>query len=104
MFSILVFNLALLNFQILGFDVAKEPYVHERLGSLSSEILKQSDADILAFQEVFSKENKLLLKEQFQKTHPYAAYSEVKTFSLGVDTGLLILSKYPIIFQEFIPF
>lgn len=63
--------------------------------------LSLMNQDIICLQEVFEDSLKQSIIQTKQRTHPYYLLGNVhKRYVFGEDSGLLVLSKYPIEFQK----
>ena len=60
------------------------------------EVLKQSDYDLICFQEAFHKKAKGIIEDGLKAQFPYQVNTRKKGFTLKANSGLWILSKYPI--------
>ena len=60
------------------------------------EVLKQSDYDVICFQEAFHKKAKRIIEEGLSETFPYQVNTFKKGFTIKATSGLWIVSKYPI--------
>lgn len=59
--------------------------------------LKNSDYDVIVFQEAFHSKARKIIGQQLNPLFPYSAGpANRQTFSLSTNSGLWILSKYPI--------
>lgn len=73
----------------------------ERIG----QNLKESDYDVIVFQEAFHRGARRKIKAALEEKYPYmAGPANLQTFSLRTNSGLWILSKYPIEFSQEIKF
>ncbi len=59
-------------------------------------VLKQSDYDVICFQEAFNKKAKRIIEEGLSEAFPYQVNTFKKGFTLKANSGLWIVSKYPI--------
>ena len=69
--------------------------------------LIQNDYDVICLQEVFelSTINGIISNIDIQSKYPHFLTGTMyNSFLIGENSGLLILSKYPIIFEQFVPF
>jgi exonuclease III len=95
--KILSLNTALLS--ILGglIDIHKNPAGRAKL--IVDKILKMADMpDVICFQEAFDQESKIILKNGLKLYYKHI-FSDTRNgkFLVGVNSGLMIFSKYPII-------
>jgi len=60
------------------------------------DVLKQSDYDVICFQEAFHKRAKRIMEDGLSEMFPYHVNTFKKGFTLKATSGLWILSKYPI--------
>lgn len=67
------------------------------------EIMKKQDVDIIVFQEVFDRKAKKKLRAGLHGTFPYDAGPGYSSF-LKQSSGVMIFSKFPIYYDEFLPF
>lgn len=76
----------------------------ERSASIG-EILSASDYDVIVFQEAFCKRIRKKMTYALSKAYPYqAGPANVRLFSLKVNSGVWIFSKYPILSSDAITF
>jgi len=93
--KILTYNIALLDFKILGFKILRPTrYIGTRLKAIPNAV-KELKADIICFQEVYKKSHKLKLKKELASDFPYS-YFKKTTVLIGFDNGLIVFSKHPI--------
>ena len=71
----------------------------KRIQEVANVLLKRDD-DIICLQELFHSEAADNLIEQLQKKYPYMI-SNVDPRSFGLNSGLMIASKYPIVHVDF---
>ncbi len=101
MLAILTINVAALSFSFLGIPIFQPiPYPEQRLEKIVENVIRL-DPDIIAFQEVFSKEDKEYLIEQLKENYPYHTFADSREFP---RSGLITFSKSEIIDKEFTPF
>jgi endonuclease/exonuclease/phosphatase family metal-dependent hydrolase len=87
--SIMTWNLFLIP---KPFNFTQQEFRTEKI----AEALKKTNHDILFFQEVFINDSKDKLQKAMSETHPYSARLDRKDSFLKIlDSGLLVLSKYP---------
>ncbi len=67
------------------------------------ELMKKENVDIIVFQEVFDRTAKKKLRAGLAKKFPYHAGPGYSPF-LKQSSGVMIFSKYPIYYDEFLPF
>ena len=94
--KILTLNTSMLSF-LFGF-INYKPNIISRSKQICSKILDMdTNIDILCFQELFSSDAKDIFKSKLLKTYPYY-YEDTRTpaFLVGVNSGLMIFSKYKI--------
>ena len=66
--------------------------------------LKRTNADIVCLQEAFEDKAKTRITEGLKEKYPYHLVgNSKKSYIVGEDSGLLVLSKYPIIKIKFTP-
>ncbi|ORM39772.1 uncharacterized protein BXIN_0034 [Babesia sp. Xinjiang] len=118
-FSMLTFNAGLLEVRMLGLQMYQNPgYTEKRLRCVPSEIRK-ADADVVAFQEVYSNNHAQYIMQELKDLYPYAARDDClpvskdfadlyvkskKNRKRGIGmfhSGLLFLSKFPILCAKF---
>ncbi|CDR95727.1 endonuclease/exonuclease/phosphatase, putative [Babesia bigemina] len=117
-FSMLTFNVGLLEVRMFGIQMYQNPgYTEKRLKCVPNEIRK-ANADVVAFQEVYSNHHARYITQQLQDIYPYAArddclpvsedfenlYDKNKKKKRGIGmfhSGLLFLSKFPILCAKF---
>ncbi len=92
--KILTFNTGLFRLRFWGIDWLKTTdFVEERLRQMPTELLN-TDADVIALQEVFNAKHQLYLIQTLQEAYPYHCFTPQKWIKL--NAGLMIFSKYPI--------
>jgi endonuclease/exonuclease/phosphatase (EEP) superfamily protein YafD len=96
---LITFNAGLL--RAAGGLLQPAPYVTERLAALPHALIA-SGADLLFLQEVYGRRNRAAVADACRETFPHAA-SPPNRPHLGIDTGLMVLSREPIR-AEFHPF
>lgn len=100
--TILTLNLAMVAVPLpTGMEIPISPYIARRLNAAPA-MLRDSGADILMLQEVFTPRCRAALLESMKDTHPYALWRRSGASLMG--NGLLILSRWPIDKGQFIPF
>jgi endonuclease/exonuclease/phosphatase family metal-dependent hydrolase len=100
---IITLNAGLFQMSFLGYTLSEPtPYLKERLQALPVALV-DSNADIIALQEIFKKEHRKYLISKLQHSYPYYA-SYNRSFSLRFNNGLMIFSKFPILSSNFDPF
>eukprot|EP00371_Babesia_bovis_P001874 XP_001610521.1 endonuclease/exonuclease/phosphatase [Babesia bovis T2Bo] len=120
-FSMLTFNAGLLEVRMLGLQMYQNPgYTDKRLKCVPSEIRK-ANADVVAFQEVYSNHHAHYIIKELKDLYPYSVRDgcapvsddfehlyerNKKTRKRGIamfHSGLLFLSKFPILCAKFHP-
>ncbi|KAK1934753.1 putative endonuclease/exonuclease/phosphatase [Babesia divergens] len=120
-FSMLTFNVGLLEVRMFGIQMYQNPgYTERRLRCVPSEIRK-ANADVVAFQEVYSDSHMQYIVSELRDLYPYYARNDQPPVSeafkklndrskkyrkrgLGFfHSGLLFLSKFPILCAKFHP-
>jgi endonuclease/exonuclease/phosphatase family metal-dependent hydrolase len=94
---ILSLNTSLLSFCFSEYDY--KPNLKKRAQTIASKILAMNTScDVLCFQEAFDAPSKEILTNTLKPLYPYI-YSDVRSgaFLVGVNSGLMIFSKYKII-------
>lgn len=77
--------------------IAKNTAQDERVQLIADYLLNSSeDFDIITLQEVFTKNGYKTLVETLKDKYPYHTGSPIRKWFKPVNSGLLILSKYPI--------
>ena len=100
--KILSFNLGLFNIQICGLSLYKPTkYINERLKYIPNEIIK-ANSDIVGFQEIYNKHHQEYVINELKSEYPYHFLKNGAR--LKFDSGLMLLSKYPITDGTFHPF
>ena len=69
--------------------------------------LENCDSDVICLQEVFEEKSlwKIVNSSKIIEKYPYYLTGNMcKRFIIGENSGLLVLSKYPILFKQFTPF
>ncbi|GFE53790.1 endonuclease exonuclease phosphatase family protein [Babesia ovis] len=118
-FSMLTFNAGLLEVRMLGLQMYQNPgYTEKRLKCVPSEIRK-ANADVVAFQEVYSNYHAQYIMRELKDLYPYSVRDEctpvsedfehlydksMKNKKRGIGmfhSGLLFLSKFPILCAKF---
>jgi endonuclease/exonuclease/phosphatase family metal-dependent hydrolase len=95
MLSFLTFNLALLQYTFFGHILYEGTnFVSERLQRIPSKII-QSDADVVALQEIYSLKHKKILVDKLKHHYPYHYYT-AENFFLAMDNSMMFFSKFPI--------
>lgn len=89
-------QIALISFNTLGVPVISTN-LSERYVALADTITN-TDANVLAFQEVHTYVHLHILKKLLQKEFPYLCY---KKFVYGPQGGLVVFSKYPTVLESF---
>lgn len=92
------------SFKILSLNVGQMPFPlgldsrDKRLKLLIDTILSNEDLDVLCFQELFRKEARISIVNKLKDEYPYYLVdSSSGKYYIGVNSGLAIFSKYPII-------
>ncbi|TDL99422.1 MAG: hypothetical protein C4K58_05810 [Flavobacteriaceae bacterium] len=101
--SILTYNLGILRFKVPFKTLDLVPYTRQRLEKLP-EILLNSGADVLCLQEVFEEKDKQFLIGNLSKEYPFATYVSRRGLTFGLDDGMMVFSKYPILTSEYHPY
>lgn len=120
-FSMLTFNAGLLEVRMLGLQMYQNPgYTEKRLRCIPSE-MRKANADVVAFQEVYSDHHANYIVRELRDLYPYFARNDCPPVSeafeklykrkkqhrkrgLGMfHSGLLFLSKFPILCANFHP-
>lgn len=100
--KILSLNLGLFNFQICGISLFKPTkHISKRLKYIPKEIIKTS-SDIVALQEIYNKKHQEYVINKLKSKYPYHFLKKEAGFKF--DSGLMILSKYPITNGAYHPF
>lgn len=99
--TIITFNAGLLRLSLLGYKVFEPTsYLNERLAALPA-VLIDSNADIIALQEVYFKDHQDYLKRMLRPYYPnHFVYNNRTYFNLH-NNGLMIFSKIPILTSNF---
>ena len=69
--------------------------------------LENCDSDVICLQEVFEEKSlwRIINSSKIIERYPYYLSGDMrKRFLIGENSGLLVLSKYPILFKQFTPF
>jgi endonuclease/exonuclease/phosphatase family metal-dependent hydrolase len=73
----------------------------EKIMNIVSQLQLMNHVDVICLQEVFDDELKQIIISKMKYTHPYYLLGNTKKrYIVGEDSGLLILSKYPIEFVK----
>lgn len=100
--TILTFNAGLLDINLFGLSFFKPAaYIEKRTEAIAKQ-LKDSNADIIALQEVYLRKHHRYFIEELEEVYPYHAYPEMQRFNWG--SGLMTFSKFPMIEWNFTPF
>jgi len=100
--KILSLNLGLLNIQFCGLSFFKPTkYINKRLKYIPKEIIK-ANSDIVGFQEIYNKKHQEYVINELKSKYPYHFLKNGE--GLKFDSGLMLLSKYPITDTAFHPF
>ena len=74
----------------------------DKRAELIADYLLDNNSDIFVFQEAFDANARAIIYSKLQSTYPYYIEPQKqKKFSLKINSGLWILSKYPIIESDF---
>jgi hypothetical protein len=100
----LMYNCGLLRLKLFGFGpilFANPPFADERFAHLAKALL-DSNADVIALQEIYEKGHVKALLLAVKETYPYHARQNNNKNSVHFQfhNGLLFLSKYPITRHE----
>lgn len=96
---IISYNCGLLRMKVFGTDVmSNPPFVIDRFPCLSKALL-DSDADIIALQEIYESGHVKSLLKDVEEKYPYSARMNSSYF-WQFHNALLFLSKYPILKSE----
>jgi endonuclease/exonuclease/phosphatase family metal-dependent hydrolase len=94
--TLLSFNTALLNYQLLGMSLFRPVlHVEKRLAAMAT-ALQELNADIIGLQEVYSHRHKQYLAHNLQSLYPFSFYESKRPWG-QLGNGLMILSKLPIV-------
>lgn len=98
--TLLSFNTALLNYQLLGMSLFRPvQYIEKRLIAMTA-ALEHLNTDIVSLQEVYSLQHQQYLSQTLQSLYPFSFY-EAKNRWGQLGNGLMILSKLPIVHSAF---
>ncbi len=101
--SLLTLNCGLLRIEAFGRKLIEPaPFIAARFAALTP-ALGAIDADIVALQEIYRGEHKQAVRRSLAHLWPHAAYPR-RAPLLKLDSGLLVLSKYPIGDVDFAPY
>src|SRR5262249_34107212 len=75
------------------------PYIEQRLAA-APEQLRRIPADVIALQEVYATSHRQLLQNALRDSYPYVCFSKTAQSILG--SGLMVLSRHPIVQVEFL--
>lgn len=101
--SLLTLNCGLLRIGALGRALLEPaPFIAERLAALPA-ALRAVGADIVALQEIYNTAHKHQVMKALADGWPHAAYPRGRPLH-KLDSGLLVLSRYPITETAFHPF
>jgi endonuclease/exonuclease/phosphatase family metal-dependent hydrolase len=82
-------------------------YGGNKISNIIKYLISASKCDVICLQEVFelSAINSIIDNRHIQKNFPFFLTGTMRnSFLVGENSGLLILSKYPIKFKQFVPF
>ena len=100
-FGLLTLNLGLLGFELTSdWRVPIDSRLKQRLAA-APDLLAALGADVIALQEVYTEADRQFLIEALESRYPFNSGGP-KTFS-PVGSGLLLLSRVPVLQSEFIP-
>jgi len=98
--KIITYNCGLLSVKLFGINIFENPkYVDERIKFIPDEIIKKN-ADIVGLQECYSKKHIHYLIEKLKKKYKYYSFYNTETL-IKKHNGLILFSKYPILYSEF---
>src|SRR5690606_3179624 len=101
--SLLTLNCGLLRIGALGRALLQPaPFIAERLAALPA-ALRGVDADIIALQEIYKAAHKRAVMHALADRWPHAAFPRGRP-PHKLDSGLLVLSRFPIAQARFHPF
>ncbi len=101
--TLLTLNCGLLRIGALGRVLLEPaPYIAPRLAALPA-ALRAVDADIIALQEIYKSAHKRAVMKALADRWPHAAFPNGRP-PLKLDSGLLVLSRWPIATSRFHPF
>ena len=93
--KIISFNVGLLLYDLIKVPLFKTtPFIDERLHALP-EALIESEADIIALQEIYHVDHKQFLVREVIDKYPFIHYVH-KGFRFSMENGLMFLSKTPL--------
>jgi len=87
--------------KIVSWNICNLPYTN-KTRNVIIENITEINADIICLQEVFCQKTKNEIKNSFN--NKYYIQCDNKTYILTLDSGLMILSKYPIKYFKFMKF
>jgi len=97
-------SIKMLSFNIDDLACHRHKYPSNRVTEII-DFLKSTKADIICLQEVWGEPMKQEISDAFLANNFYVALpSWQKKYYFGENSGLMVLSKYPIISQTFVPF
>ncbi len=100
--KLLTYNTGLARFVLWGKSIEPMPYVSERADYLP-EFLAALDADVIALQEIYEAVHRTNLAAALAAIYPHVMLFDAQS-PLGLNDGLMLLSKYPIDYRSFIAF
>ena len=101
--SLLTLNCGLLRISALGRTLLEPaPFIADRLAALPA-ALRAVDADIVALQEIYKVAHKRQVMKALADRWPHAAFPQRRPLH-KLDSGLLVLSRFPIADARFHPF
>lgn len=102
-YRLMVWNVGMLQFRMGPFRYEPVPYVQERLQAVPRALF-ESGADGVMLQELMDERDRRFVIESTRDFLPFVAHDGGTSGGLRKGSGLVILSRHPILSSKFVPY